>query len=101
MNRRYLIMHSSPYDSKNYPQTYTKFKDRLPDMEIMRKEAAEMAVDSGQCQSVSDSQITLDSTLKAIKIRIDCDNGNNQFRRFTYTEQQIKERKKEDQPSAP
>lgn len=66
----------SPYTPDQYPKTVQKFGSRLPEIERMRRRAAEMAVDSGKCDQaqiveLSDSKSTLDH----LYFWVDCRNG--------------------------
>jgi hypothetical protein len=78
-----------PYDKINYPKLYAQFSSKLPEIEKLRQQAARIAADSEQCDVVTDSQLTLQSTLKSLSIRVDCSyEGAN--KRFIYTEEDIK-----------
>jgi hypothetical protein len=66
----------TPYTKAQYPKTVQQYGSRLPEIEKMRRKAAEMAVDSGKCDQVqmvelSDSKSTLDH----LHFWVDCRNG--------------------------
>ncbi len=65
----------SPYTEQGYPETIAKYGSRLSEIEVLRRKAAEMAVDSAKCDYVlmsvlSDSK----SSLNHLKFLVDCKN---------------------------
>lgn len=62
------------YTAKSYPQTYKKYRLRLPEIEKMRRAAAEMAIDSGKCDYVENVQLSDKSSPTALVFFIDCEN---------------------------
>jgi len=66
----------TPYTTKDYPKTVKKFKSRLAELEVMRKTAAEMAIDSGKCDYVYMSEISdTRGSLQKMVFWVDCRNG--------------------------
>ena len=78
----------SPYTITQYPKANAVFKERIPEIEIMRRQAAEMAIDAGGCDLVDESEVTTGSTKYNITIRVHCTNGHV----VRFKEQEIKTR---------
>ena len=64
----------SPYTQKSYPKITAMFGSRLPEIEALRRKAAEIAVDSGKCDFVLMSELSDKSTLNHLHFWIDCKN---------------------------
>jgi len=75
----------APYTTKEYPRTVQKYKSRLKEIELLRKKAAIMVVDSGKCDQVIASEVDTDSSLKSLRFYVDC-KGHT---RFYLTESEI------------
>jgi hypothetical protein len=77
-----------PYTSDGYPKTVAKYGSRLKEIEVLRRRAAEMAADSGKCDLVTTSDLSLNkSSLKHLQFWVDCRNGH----RIRLDEFQIKQ----------
>lgn len=65
-----------PYTTENgHPKTVEKYGARLPEIEVLRKKAAEMALDSGKCDFVEMSELSdMKSTLDHLHFWVDCKN---------------------------
>lgn len=87
---------------KNNPQTYSAYaippyihgelttlvktyQDRLPEIERMRRQAAEKALKSGQCARVESAELNIKSNKNALVFLIDCSSGKH----FYFTEQEL------------
>lgn len=64
----------SPYTKDTYPKTVAKFGSQLPEIEKLRRRAAEMAIDSGKCDSVELVEVSDKATRKEPIFFIDCTN---------------------------
>ena len=64
-----------PYTKDQYPRLFSKFQSRLPEIEAMRRNAAEMALDSGGCDRVIESELSSTSSVSLITINVLCKNG--------------------------
>jgi hypothetical protein len=74
-----------PYNIKEYPKTVQKYKSRLKEIELLRKKAAIMVVDSGKCDQIIASEVDTDSPLKSLRFYVDCKG----YTRFYLTESEI------------
>ena len=64
----------SPYTASGYPETTSRFASRLSEIQSYRRRAAELAIDSGVCKSVSLSELSLSkSNLNHLHFWVDCD----------------------------
>lgn len=87
---------------KNNPQQYSAFaippyapdqltalvkthQDRLPDIERMRRQASEKALQSGQCARVESAELNNKSSKNALVFYIICSSGKN----FYFSEQEL------------
>lgn len=65
----------SPYTKQGYPKTVEKYGSRLEEIELLRRKAAEMAVDSGKCDFVLMSELSdSKSSLSELHFWVDCKN---------------------------
>lgn len=75
LNQHIAEMALSPYTRKGYPKTVEAFGKRLKEVEILRKQAAEMVLDDKRCRYVDESQLsTSKSHIEMLYFRLDCDN---------------------------
>ena len=74
-----------PYTKKEYPKTVQKYNFRLKEIELLRKKAAIMVIDSGKCDQVIASEVDTDSPLKNLRFYVDCEG----YTRFYLTESEI------------
>lgn len=79
----------SAYTKEQYPNTFSKYGSRINEIEGLRKKAAEVPVDSGKCDYVLTSELSVDdkSTVNNPIFWIDCRNGQ----RIYISESQIKD----------
>lgn len=65
----------APYTEKAYPKTFAKLGPRMVDVEVLKKRAAEMAIDSGKCDFVEIVDLSFDkSTIDHLLFWVDCAN---------------------------
>lgn len=76
------------YTSKGYPKLVAKYRSRLPEIESLRRTAAEMAIDSGKCDVVENVQLSDQSQTKSLVFFLDCKNQS----RIYLTETEIQNR---------
>ncbi len=76
----------SPYTPKGYPKTIAKYGLRLTEIEVFRKLAAYMALESGKCDFVEIAELSTSSTINALKFWVDCQNRE----RIYLTESEIR-----------
>jgi flagellar biosynthesis GTPase FlhF len=74
------------YNPDKLPETVKPLIERLPDIERLRRVAAEKALATGQCERVEDDQLSGKSTATALVFLISCSSAKN----FTYTETELK-----------
>lgn len=76
----------SPYTKQGYPKTFKTYGSRIAEIEAFRREAAEMAIDSGKCDFVTMSELSYDkSSPGSLKFWVDCRNKQ----RIYLTENQL------------
>lgn len=74
-----------PYAPDQLPELVKSFYSRLPDIERLRRHAAEKALASGQCSRVEASELHNKSSKRALVFSVDCSSGKN----FQFTEQEL------------
>ncbi len=74
-----------PYDPDQLSYLVQNYRNRLPDIERLRRQAAEKALASEQCPRVEAAELHSKSTKKALVFSIDCSNGKS----FYFTEQEL------------
>jgi hypothetical protein len=74
-----------PYLPDALPTLAKTFQDRLPDIERLRRQAAEKALASGECGRVEADELNLKSTKDALVILVDCSSGKS----FYFAEQEL------------
>lgn len=72
-----------PYAPDHLPDLVGNYQSRLPDIERLRRQAAEKALASGQCTRVESSELHSKSTKKILVFSVDCSSGKN----FQFNEQ--------------
>jgi len=80
----------SPYTQQGYPDTIAQFGSRLTEIESFRRRTAEMALESGKCDTVEFVELSTESTLSRLKFWADCTNGQ----RIYLTEEEIEKNTK-------
>ncbi len=74
-----------PYNLDDLPDGVRNHQARLPDIERLRRQAAEKALASGLCKRVEASELHNKSTKKTLVFSVDCSSGKN----FRFTEQEL------------
>ncbi|HEY8036037.1 MAG TPA: DUF4124 domain-containing protein [Methylobacter sp.] len=74
-----------PYAPDQLPDLARSYQSRLPDIERLRRQAAEKALALGSCSRVESAELHGKSTKKALVFSVDCSSGKN----FQFTEQEL------------
>jgi Domain of unknown function (DUF4124) len=74
-----------PYNPENLPDLVKTYQDRLPEIERLRRQAAEKALASDQCARVESVELNSKSTKDALVFFINCSNGTS----FYFKEQEL------------
>lgn len=74
-----------PYVSNELPDLVKNYQARLPEIERLRRLAAENALASKQCTRVEASELHSNSTKKALVFLVSCSTGKS----FYFTEQEL------------
>ena len=74
-----------PYNPDDLPVVVSNFRNRLPEIERFRRIAAEKALATDQCGRVEASNLTSQSTAKALVFSVDCRSSA----KFYFTEQEL------------
>jgi hypothetical protein len=74
-----------PYKPDQLTALVKLYQDRLPDIERMRRQAAEKALASGECVRVEAAELNVKSTKEALVFLVDCSTA----KRFYITEQEL------------
>lgn len=82
---RFSAFSIPPYDPDQLPDLAKNYPARLPDIERLRRQAAEKALASGQCTRVEASELDNKSVKKALVFSVSCSSGKN----FYFTEQKL------------
>ncbi|PKM10769.1 MAG: DUF4124 domain-containing protein [Gammaproteobacteria bacterium HGW-Gammaproteobacteria-10] len=64
-----------PYEPGKLSSLVTKFEERLPDIERMRRLAALKVLDTKQCSRVEASELNIKSTQEKLLFLVNCSNG--------------------------
>jgi hypothetical protein len=73
------------YKPDQLPALVKLHQDRLPEIERMRRKAAEKALASGECKRVESVELNIKSTKSALVFLVDCSTA----KRFYITEQEL------------
>jgi hypothetical protein len=76
-----------PYLPGKLTELVKTYQDRLPEIERLRRQAAEKALASGQCVRVESVELHTKSTKDALMFSINCSSGKS----FYFNEQEIKQ----------
>ncbi|MGZ8152881.1 MAG: DUF4124 domain-containing protein, partial [Methylovulum sp.] len=76
-----------PYVPDDLPDLVKNYPPRLPEIERLRRQAAEKALASESCMRVEAVELHSKSTKKALAFSVDCSSGKN----FYFTEQELAE----------
>jgi hypothetical protein len=74
-----------PYLPEKLPDLVASFQDRLPEIERMRRQAAQKALASGQCIRVESVELHSKSSKNALVFLINCSSGKS----FYFNEQEL------------
>lgn len=74
-----------PYVPENLPDLVKNYQDRLPEIERLRRQAAEKALMTGQCIRVESVELNAKSTRDALLFLINCSSGKS----FYFKEQDL------------
>ncbi|WP_334168729.1 DUF4124 domain-containing protein [Methylobacter sp.] len=74
-----------PYDLDQLPDLIKNYQTRLPDIERLRRQAAEKALASNQCIRVEASELDGKSTKRSFVFSVSCSSGKS----FYFTEQEL------------
>lgn len=74
-----------PYAPEKLPDLVKTYQDRLPEIERLRREAAEKALTSGQCIRVESVELNSKSSKGALTFLINCSSGKS----FYFNEQEL------------
>ncbi|MGR9013457.1 MAG: DUF4124 domain-containing protein [Gammaproteobacteria bacterium] len=74
-----------PYVPDQLPDVAKNYQNRLPDIERLRREAAEKALATGECTRVEASELHSKSSKKTLVFLVSCSSGKT----FYFTEQEL------------
>lgn len=74
-----------PYDPDHLPELINSYRNRLPDIERLRRVAAEKALATALCTRVEASELHSKSTKKSLVFLVSCSSGKS----FYFTEQEL------------
>jgi hypothetical protein len=73
------------YAPEKLPDVVKNYKERLAEIERLRREAAEKALATGQCIRVESAELSIKSTKETLVFLVDCSSA----KRFYFTEQEL------------
>ncbi len=82
---KYSAFSIPPYDSEHLPELINAFRNRLPDIERLRKVAAEKALATSTCIRVEASELHSKSAKNSLVFLVNCSSGKS----FYFTEQEL------------
>ncbi|MGZ4979140.1 MAG: DUF4124 domain-containing protein [Methylobacter sp.] len=82
---RFSAFSIPPYDPDQLPDLAKNYQTRLPDIERLRRQAAEKALASNQCTRVEASELDGKSEKRALVFSVSCSSGKS----FYFTEQEL------------
>ncbi|MFI3155282.1 MAG: DUF4124 domain-containing protein [Methylococcaceae bacterium] len=82
---KFSVFSIPPYDPEQLPDLVKNYQARLPDIERLRRQAAEKALASEQCTRVEAAELHDQSTKKALVFLVNCSSGKS----FYFTEQEL------------
>ena len=68
-----------PYEPEKLSSLVKNYQPRLPEIERMRRQAAQKLLSSGQCDRVESSELNVRSTAENLVILVDCSNGASAY----------------------
>lgn len=74
-----------PYNYDSLSNLVKEYQSRLPDIERFRRQAADKAFSTKQCNRVESVELSSKSAQSALVFSVDCSSGKN----FTYSEQEL------------
>ncbi len=82
---KFSVFAIPPYNPEELPDLVKNYQNRLPDIERLRRQAAEAALASGQCKRVEADELHDKSTKRALVFLVNCSSGKS----FYFTEQEL------------
>lgn len=82
---KFSVFSIPPYAPDQLPELVKSYQNRLPDIERLRRHAAEKALITGQCTRVEASELHGNSTKTALVFFVNCSSGKS----FSFTEQEL------------
>lgn len=82
---KFSVFSIPPYDPEQLSDLVKNYQARLPDIERLRRQAAEAALASESCIRVEAVELQSKSTKKALVFSVDCSSGKS----FYFTEQEL------------
>lgn len=82
---KYSAFSIPPYDPEHLPELINTYRNRLPDIERLRRLAAEKSLSTGQCTRVEASELHSKSSKKSLVFLVNCSSGSS----FYFTEQEL------------
>lgn len=79
-----------PYEAVNSPKAIEQFGSRIDDVQALREQFAESAINSGECEKVTASEVKLDSDLNNLEFFIFCLKDGQSERQIYSRESDIK-----------
>lgn len=68
-----------PYEPEKLPSLVKSHQSRLPEIERMRRQAAQKLLSTGQCDRVESSELNARSTAENLVFLVDCSNGASTY----------------------
>jgi hypothetical protein len=75
-----------PYAPEKLSDIVKPFESRLPEIEKLRRVAAQKALATGECKRVESDELSIKSTLKLLVFSVDCSNAKT----YSYNETELK-----------
>jgi hypothetical protein len=76
-----------PYNPDDLPALVKTFQNKLPEIERLRRTAAEKALSSNRCGRVEAAELNIKSTRESLVFLVDCSSAG----KFYFTEQELKQ----------
>jgi hypothetical protein len=82
---KYSAFSIPPYDPEQLPELVKNYQNKLPDIERLRRLAAEKALLTGQCNRVEASELHANSAKNSLVFLVNCSSGKSLY----FTEQEL------------